>query len=89
VLVFSELVTNAILHAHGAARIDVHHGDHLLRVEVHDTSHDVPHLETTRRIGGHGIQIVDALARSWGWKQTRTGKIVWADLDRCSDLPPV
>ena len=41
-LVFSELVANAVKHARGATSIFVDHGDQTLRFEVHDRTHDRP-----------------------------------------------
>ena len=81
-LVFSELVTNAIKHAGGATRIDVHCGDHPLRVEVHDASSAPPAMRDVGGAeGGFGLRLVDELSEHWGWERTAAGKMVWSTLD--------
>jgi anti-sigma regulatory factor (Ser/Thr protein kinase) len=85
-LVFSELVTNAVTHAGGAIRIVVEHGDHTLRLAVHDDTHGVPALrDAASAEGGFGLRIVDRVSASWGWEQTASGKVVWSALDCCVD----
>ena len=42
VLVLSELVTNAMVHAGAGCTIEVRHGDDLLRLEVRDRSPQAP-----------------------------------------------
>jgi len=88
VLVFSELVTNAVRHAGGATHVRVLHGTHQLRFEVHDTTSDAPAIR--RHVGdepgGAGLRIVDAVAIGWGWEQTATGKVVWCELPCCLDV---
>lgn len=79
VLVFSELVTNAVVHAGGATRIVVSHGDQTLRFEVHDAQRHGPCARAPlAERGGHGLGIVANLSEAWGWDQTSTGKIVWS-----------
>lgn len=79
-LVFSELVTNAVLHGGGAVRISVRpvDDDHLLRLEVYDTRPAVPVPCTGGPDGGFGLQIIDRLAERWGTTPTPEGKVVWA-----------
>jgi anti-sigma regulatory factor (Ser/Thr protein kinase) len=85
-LVFSELVTNAVVHAGGATAITVVHGDRTLRVEVHDDTHGVPSRHAPEGgVGGYGLNIVARLSREWGWDQTARGKVVWANVLCCSD----
>ena len=84
-LVFSELVTNAIKHAGGAIRVVVLHGDHSLRFEVYDDTHSIPAVrEVASAPGGFGLRIVEQISESWGWDQTATGKVVWSNLDCCA-----
>jgi anti-sigma regulatory factor (Ser/Thr protein kinase) len=83
-LVFSELATNAVMHAGGATNILVVHGDQFLRFEVHDDTHEIPHLlDITGPNGGFGLRIVDQLSEDWGWSQTPTGKYVWSAVACC------
>jgi anti-sigma regulatory factor (Ser/Thr protein kinase) len=89
VLVFSELVTNALMHAGGAIRIVVAHGEHTLRLEVHDRTHSIPVIaDISGAAGGFGLKIVEQLSESWGWEQTGGGKVVWAELDCCNENGP-
>lgn len=85
-LLVSEVVTNACLHAGGPRELVLRHTLEGLRVEVSDDSPEPP----TRRLpgnralpGGHGLIVLDRLARSWGWvpsENGRPGKTVWLEL---------
>jgi anti-sigma regulatory factor (Ser/Thr protein kinase) len=80
-LLASELVTNGVVHAKSALHLVSRIGDGRLRVEVHDKSGQPPAQrapDTTH--GGYGLQLVAALADSWGWVRTRGGKYVWAEV---------
>ena len=84
-LVFSELVTNAVRHAGGAQRITIVHGDRTLRLEIHDHTRGIPAVAAVAgSAGGFGLRIVEQLSQTWGWTTTDTGKIVWADLECCT-----
>ncbi len=80
VLVLSELVTNAMVHAAAGCRIDVRHSGDRLRLEVWDPSPQAPviRLVGPSHVGGRGLRIVDAVAEAWGWHPTVDGKCVWA-----------
>ncbi|MEU1340969.1 SpoIIE family protein phosphatase [Streptomyces sp. NPDC005827] len=80
-LVVSELVTNAIRHASPPIRLRLLR-DRQLICEVSDTSNTAPHLRRARTYdeGGRGILLVAQLSRSWGTRQTGTGKTIWAAL---------
>jgi anti-sigma regulatory factor (Ser/Thr protein kinase) len=82
VLVFSELVTNAIVHTAAASTTVITHQPPNVRIDVHDTSHTIPEMRYDTRPGGVGLRIVSQLSDSWGWNQTPTGKIVWS-ITRC------
>ena len=81
-LVLSELVTNAMLHARAGCTIEVQHHDDLLRLDVRDPSPAPPTIgsATPDDIGGRGLRLVAAIAQAWGWEPTDGGKRVWADL---------
>ncbi len=86
-LVFSELVTNAVEHAGGAFNIVVTHGEQLLRFDVHDTPRTIPERRDVGAApGGFGLRIVSQLSHSWGWERTPTGKVVWANIP-CRPAP--
>ncbi|ONK13841.1 ATP-binding protein [Streptomyces sp. MP131-18] len=84
-LVVSELVTNACLHAGGPEELRIGRGTKVLRVEVLDRGDGVPALRTARRPGrpgGHGMFIVQRLCLDWGVAREpgAAGKTVWAEL---------
>jgi anti-sigma regulatory factor (Ser/Thr protein kinase) len=78
VLVFSELVTNAVVHTAAASTTVITHQPPTVRIEVHDTSHVIPEMRHDSRPGGVGLRIVSQLSDSWGWDDTPTGKVVWS-----------
>jgi anti-sigma regulatory factor (Ser/Thr protein kinase) len=83
-LATSELVTNALVHAHGnlevAARFDRERG--LLRVEVSDSSVNVPRPmeQVGDEVGGFGLQLVANMASAWGCMLNEHGKTMWFEL---------
>lgn len=82
VLLTTELVTNAIVHARTdfALRVSAH--DDRLRVEVSDSSHEPPRLVPIRGLEDHGrgLHLVDALSDSWGVDWADDHKVVWFEL---------
>ena len=92
VLVTSELVTNALIHAHGAlevlAQFDRQRG--LLRVEVCDSSSDVPRPRkpVPNQVGGVGLRVVAAVSSAWGCAFNESGKTVWFELTSDSAVRP-
>lgn len=85
VLLVSELVTNAVRHARDtyAIALDLEIGETWLRIEVQDADPCWPQRRTRGRLdeSGFGLVLVDALAGTWGVRDTATGKAVWAELD--------
>ncbi|MCX4550674.1 ATP-binding protein [Streptomyces sp. NBC_01387] len=84
-LVVSELVTNACLHAEGPEELRVSYGPKVLRLEVSDRGAGQPAPRSPHRAGrpgGHGMFIVERLCLDWGVVRTpgRPGKMVWAEL---------
>ncbi|MFG3499497.1 ATP-binding protein [Streptomyces sp. NPDC047928] len=84
-LVVSELVTNACLHADGPERLRVSLTAKVLRLEVEDRGPGQPSPRTPHRVGrpgGHGMFIVQRLCVDWGVLRSvgRPGKTVWAEL---------
>jgi len=84
-LVVSELVTNAIDHAHGEIELHVAVLDGLgVRIEVADGSPDcaVVAIPPARpdQVGGRGLRLVEACSESWGCRAGENRKFVWAVL---------
>jgi DNA-binding NarL/FixJ family response regulator len=91
-LLISELVANAVMHAHSTAEISVLLHPGCVRIEVADRDPTIPKrrnvgLEST---SGRGLALVEALSRSWGIERTPTGKYIWFEVDRpdASHEPP-
>ena len=81
-LVVSELVTNAVVHARSAPEVVATHQRRRVRVEVYDddVSPPVVRAPSSRDSGGgFGLAMVGALSDRWGWEPTATGKRVWAE----------
>ncbi|MEV5874528.1 ATP-binding protein [Streptomyces sp. NPDC052101] len=84
-LVVSELVTNACLHAEGPDELFLACDNKVIRVEVSDRGSGQPAPRTPHRAGrpgGHGMFIVQRLCLDWGVVRPagRPGKTVWAEL---------
>ncbi|MFF8837359.1 ATP-binding protein [Streptomyces sp. NPDC015130] len=88
-LLVSEVVTNACLHAGGPEELVLRLDGGRLRVEVADASPVHPRLEITRSPalpGGHGVMVLDRLAGAWGSEDKASGdgvgKVVWLEVSR-------
>lgn len=81
-LLVSELVTNAVFHAHSPIELRVRRQPSALRVEVRDDDPAPPVRQTTEPLSttGRGIELVESLADSWGTERWRDGKVVWFEL---------
>src|SRR4051794_31899079 len=84
-LVVSELVTNACLHAEGPDELWISCDSKVIRIEVSDKGTGQPAPRTPHRAGrpgGHGMFIVQRLCLDWGVVRTQgaAGKTVWAEL---------
>ncbi|MBJ6645671.1 ATP-binding protein [Streptomyces sp. BSE7-9] len=84
-LVVSELVTNACLHAEGPDLLTITCDRKVIRLEVTDRGTGQPSPRTPHRAGrpgGHGMFIVQRLCLDWGVQRLPdvAGKTVWAEL---------
>ncbi|WP_240659952.1 SpoIIE family protein phosphatase [Streptomyces sp. WAC 01529] len=89
VVLTSELVTNAVVHAGTAADVLCLRSDDAVRIEVSDRypEREIPlqqsslNMGSPDREGGRGLQLCAALATRWGVDYTPTNKQVWFQLD--------
>ncbi|MDX3533108.1 ATP-binding protein [Streptomyces sp. MB09-01] len=82
-LMVSEVVANACLHAGGPSELVLRHGADGLLIEVTDDSPHRPVLNPPldpALPGGHGLMVLDRLSRSWGWRPAASGKTVWLEV---------
>lgn len=85
-LLACELITNALLHAHDAAKVTVTvaAGETAVHVEVTDDgTAGVPHWREAAAgaEGGRGFHLVNEIAARWGFLREKTGTCCWFDLD--------
>jgi DNA-binding NarL/FixJ family response regulator len=82
-LLTSELVTNAVRHAHSAARVAVEVVGAKVRVSVTDDGPGVPATAkpSPDSESGRGLELVDGLADRWGVIELEVGKTVWFEAD--------
>lgn len=83
-LLTSELVTNAILHAHSAVELSLTLDADRVRVEVRDDGDGEPARRelVVEATSGRGLALVDMLATDWGVVGHGLGKSVWFELLR-------
>jgi anti-sigma regulatory factor (Ser/Thr protein kinase) len=86
-LLVSELVTNAILHAHSPATVRIDHDTRRLRVAVCDSSPAPPRLRDygPDAVTGRGMLLVDRIAQRWGVESNSAGKCVWFEVAAAGD----
>lgn len=78
-LLTSEVVTNAILHARTPLRLTASVDNGQVRVRVYDGLRLLPRVRSYRADAGtgRGMHLVSALADQWGVEETSGGKCVW------------
>ena len=86
VLLTSEVVANAVVHAATRLALDVcwDAEAQMLRVEVRDGDEQPPRHRhpSIDAVGGRGIMLVESLASRWGSRADEGGKVVWFELAR-------
>ena len=83
VLVTSELVTNAALHAGTTCSLQLKGSHNLLHIRVTDADARPPvkRLTFTDELAtGRGLRMLETLCRRWGVDREPVGKTVWCDL---------
>lgn len=83
ILLTSELVTNALTHAHSAITLVLRTNGGTFRVEVTDESSRTPlrRAAPPDATSGRGLALVDAMAESWGVNSiANNGKMVWFEV---------
>ena len=81
-LLTSEIVTNAVLHARTPIDVAVQVAPGRVRIEVADRSPVLPvtkHYHTSAETG-RGLVLLEALASDWGVEAAPGGKVVWFDI---------
>jgi serine phosphatase RsbU (regulator of sigma subunit)/anti-sigma regulatory factor (Ser/Thr protein kinase) len=83
VLLTSEIVTNAIVHAQTSLTLRVEPVERGVRVAVSDGDPEVPAMGefNLHSSGGRGMALLDTLAQDWGVQVERNGKTVWFDVE--------
>lgn len=81
-LLTSELVTNAYLHARSEVEVRVDRRRDVVRVDVADSSELVParYRYDDEAYTGRGVTLVESLALAWGVDPLPEGKSVWFEL---------
>lgn len=78
----SELVTNAVVHARTQVDVRVELATDHMRVEVADSDPrlPLPTAHVPEALGGRGLFLVQELASTWGTDTCPGGKVVWFTL---------
>jgi DNA-binding response OmpR family regulator/anti-sigma regulatory factor (Ser/Thr protein kinase) len=84
VLLVSELLANAVVHAGTGIRLRLDVGEVALRVEVEDSGTMMPDpgVADAMAEGGRGWLMVEQLSDRCGWNRLPSGKSVWFELCR-------
>lgn len=80
-LVASELVTNAVQHAHSSSRVTLTCTTSSIRVSVRDYHPGIiprPRPIDAAAPNGRGLHLTACLAHTWGGQQHLDGKTIWA-----------
>ena len=87
VLLVSELVTNAVLHAGSASALLVEAADGGVRITLSDASPVLPALRRSSGTAttGRGVRLLEDLAQEWGAEPSGSGKRVWCVVSASED----
>ena len=90
VLLTSELMSNAVLHARTDVRLTIRsHEDGTVRIEVADENPRVPISVAPPEDAqsGRGLWLVETLSSAWGVDRVPSGKTVWFELGAFRPAP--
>lgn len=81
-LLVSEVVTNAVLHARSDIELHLISRGRFVRVEVADSSTAAPVRRPHQpdSMTGRGLGLLDQLATEWGVAERGVGKVVWFEM---------
>jgi anti-sigma regulatory factor (Ser/Thr protein kinase) len=81
-LLVTELVTNAIVHACSPVRVSVAVDDSRVRVAVHDQGVQPPirRPASEEALNGRGLLLLERLSERWGFDAGASGKSVWFEI---------
>lgn len=86
VLLLSEMLTNVLVHTDAdallLAEVRGEPGTRRMRIEVTDTSDDLPHKRSPGELAssGRGLVLIELLADVWGVDPRGEGKSIWFEL---------
>ena len=82
VLLTSEAVTNAVVHAGTPIDVVVTVDAAMARVEVHDRHPDLPVVRDPAgdAASGRGLRVIAAMAEAWGVQPSGDGTCLWFEL---------
>jgi anti-sigma regulatory factor (Ser/Thr protein kinase) len=82
VLLTSEAVTNAVVHAGTPIDVVVTVDAAMARIEVHDGQPDLPVARDPAPddASGRGLRVIEALAEAWGVQHSVDGTCLWFEL---------
>ena len=89
-VVMTELVTNALVHAGTDVEIRLQLTPRSLNLAVRDgVRGELPHILDDHPVAeaGRGLRVVNRLSRAWGYEEVDDGKEVWASLARRAGGP--
>ncbi|MEU0947815.1 SpoIIE family protein phosphatase [Streptomyces canus] len=95
VLLLSETLTNVLVHTDAdallLAEVRGETGERRMRIEVTDTSDDLPHKRRPGELAssGRGLMLIELLADMWGVDPQGEGKSIWFELYESSGEPSV
>ncbi|MGV9449896.1 SpoIIE family protein phosphatase [Streptomyces sp. NPDC003635] len=94
VLLLSETLTNVLVHTDADAllltEVRGEPGTRRMRVEVTDTSDDLPHKRRPGELAssGRGLMLIELLADTWGVDPRGRGKSIWFELTESDGAGP-